>query len=237
MIDPITYVLDGSTAVVTLDDGKANALSGAAIGALLSAIARAEQEAKALVLAGRPQRFCAGFDLKTMMGGADAATGLLRHGTELFLKLYGTPLPLVIACTGHAMAGGALVLLTGDLRVGAAGPFRIGLNEVSIGMPLPVLGIELARDRLAAAELPRATLTAHVYDPEGAARAGFLDEVVGADEVLPRAKAEAARLGALSRAAYGATKARLRGQTLAHIRESLDADLADLMALLSQIGG
>jgi enoyl-CoA hydratase len=212
-----------------MDDGKANALSTTMIDALLAALARAEQEAKAIVLAGRPDRFCAGFDLRVMMSGPEHAKALLRRGSDLLMKLYGTPLPLVIACTGHAMAGGALVVLTGDHRIGAAGGFKIGLNEVAIGMPVPVLAMELARDRLTAAELPRATLMAQIYDPEGAVRAGYLDAVVTADAVVATALIEAHRLGALARSAFQATKARLRGQTIAHIVGSLEADMQSLI--------
>src|SRR5262245_39765802 len=141
-----------------MDDGKANALSVAMIDALIGALDRAEKEAKALVLAGRPERFCAGFDLKVMMAGFDQAAALLKHGSELLMRLYAAKVPLVIACTGHALAGGALVVLTGDWRIGAQGAFKIGLNEVSIGMPVPVLAMELARDRLITHEVPRAKL-------------------------------------------------------------------------------
>ena len=229
MPEPLTYTLEDSLAVVRMDDGKANALSVEMIDALLAALARAEQEAKAVVLAGRPERFCAGFDLRVMMSGPGPATALLKRGSELLMRLYETPLPLVVACTGHALAGGALVVLTGDLRIGASGAFKIGLNEVSIGLPVPVLAMELARDRLAKAELARATLMAQIYAPDDAVRAGYLDEVVAADALLDRARQEAARLGALPKVAYRATKARLRGATIQHIRGSLEADMAQIM--------
>lgn len=225
----LTYELEGATAVLRMDDGKANALSDAMIGALLDALERAEKEASAAVLVGRPERFCAGFDLRTMMSGPDAARPLLRRGAHLLMKLYGLSIPLVIACTGHALAGGALVLLTGDVRVGAAGSFRIGLNEVSIGLPVPILGLALARDRLAPTELARATLLAQIYGPEEAARVGYLDEVVTATDVAARAKAEATRLAALARPAFHATKARLRGKTIEHVLTTLDEDLRGLM--------
>src|SRR5262245_32988589 len=135
----LRYSLEDKVAVVQMDDGKANALSRPMIDALDAALTRAEAEAGAMVLAGRPERFCAGFDLRIMMSGPDAATELLRAGSSLLMHLYGATIPLVIACTGHALAGGALVVLTGDHRVGARGAFRIGLNEVSIGLPVPVL--------------------------------------------------------------------------------------------------
>jgi enoyl-CoA hydratase len=228
--DLVRFTLQGTVAVVTMDDGKANALSYPMIDALLEALARAEREASAIVLAGRPERFCGGFDLKVMMSGPDAARQLLRRGSELLMKLYGTPLPLVIACTGHAIAGGALVVLTGDVRIGAAGAFRIGLNELSIGLPVPMLAMELARDRLAPPALPRATLGAQIYAPDEAVAAGYLDAVAPAEELAARAAQEAARLGAFARVAYRATKERLRGKTIAHVRASLDEDMARLLS-------
>ena len=222
------YRLEATTAVIQMDDGKANALSEAMIAEVGEALARAEKEASAVVLAGRTDRFCAGFDLRVMMSSPQAARALLRQGADLLMRLYGSPLPLVAACTGHALAGGALVLLTADVRVGSAGAYRIGLNEVSIGLPVPVLAMELARDRLATSELGRATLGAHIYEPEGAARAGYLDEVVAAADVVARATAEAARLGALSRMAYHETKQRLRRRTIAHILGTLEEDMASI---------
>jgi enoyl-CoA hydratase len=113
--------------------------------------------------------------------------------------------------------------------VSAAGVYKIGLNEVSLGMPVPVLAMELARDRLSKRELVHATLLAKIYDPESAQRAGYVDVVVAADQVLETAKVEAARLGAFSRSAYQATKKRLRGASIAHVTSSLDSDMQDLM--------
>ena len=225
---PVSYVLEGSTAIVQMDDGKANALSDVMIDALVAALQRAEKEASAIVLAGRPERFSAGFDMRVMMSSREAAIALLRHGVELLLGFYGTSLPVVAACSGHALAGGALLLLTGDLRLGVPGPFKIGLNEVAIGIPVPHLAMEFARDRLSPLELTRATLFAQIYAPEEAVTAGYLDRVVAADELLARAKEEAARLGALSRAAYGATKHLLRKPTIDRIRVALETDMARL---------
>ena len=225
----VSYALEDKVAIVRMDDGKANALSKEMIAALLAARTRAAAEASAMVLAGRPERFCAGFDLRVMMSGPENATALLKAGSELLMRLYGATLPLVIACSGHALAGGALVVLTGDYRIGAAGAYRLGLNEVSIGLPVPVLAMELARDRLSKRALVHATLLAQIYDPEAALAAGYLDATVPADELLARARAEATRLAALPRTAFRATKTRLRGATIAHIRASLEADMRDIM--------
>ncbi len=225
----VNYTLDGTTAIVQMDDGKANALSSAMIAAVLSALARAENEAAAMILTGRPDRFCAGFDLKVMMSSPTNAKNLLMEGAELYMKLYEAKIPLVMACTGHALAGGSLVLLTGDVRVGAQGAYRIGLNEVQIGLPVPVLAMELARDRLVSSELGRATLEAKIYGPDEAAQVGYLDVAVAPEQVLPRAKEEAARLSQLSKTAYHATKVRLRGKTIEYVRSSLAGDMASLL--------
>jgi enoyl-CoA hydratase len=94
---------------------------------------------------------------------------------------------------------------------------------------VPVLAMELARARLSKRALHHATLLARIYDPEGGLAAGYLDEVVPPEEVMGRARAEAARLAGLSRRAFHATKQRLRGATIERIVSSLDTDLAALL--------
>jgi enoyl-CoA hydratase len=100
---------------------------------------------------------------------------------------------------------------------------------VQIGLPVPVLAMELARDRIVPAALAKATLEARIYGPEEAVRVGYLDEIVEPESVLARAKDEAKRLGGLSRPAFAATKARLRGRTIAYIRDTLDEDMRTLL--------
>jgi len=217
-----------SVALVTLDDGKANALGYELMEQLFAALDRAENESKAVVLAGRPGRFCAGFDLRTMMSGVEQAHKLVTRGADLYERLYGFGLPLVVACTGHALAGGALVLLCGDVRIGVSGAFKIGLNELAIGMPLPMLAQELARDRLDVRQLTAATLGAKIYDPEQAAEVGYLDRTVAPDSLLDEAIDEAKQLTALSSPAYKLTKEGLRGATIKRIRDTLAADMARL---------
>lgn len=229
MPDIVHYTLQDKVAVIKMDDGKVNALSVEMIAELLAALTRAEEEASAAVLIGRTDKFCAGFDLRVMMSGPEQAKALLGRGSELLLRLYGATLPLVIACSGHAMAGGALVVLTGDTRIAAQGEFKIGLNEVQIGLPVPVLAMEFARSRLLPTEMTRATLQAQIYTPDEAARAGYVDRVVAPEELQAAAIAEAVRLGAMARSAYKATKLRLRGGVIADIKARMEDDMRTLM--------
>ncbi len=227
-MDPLTYALEGPVAVLTMDDGKANALSHAMIDALHTALDRAESEARAVVIAGRPGRFCAGFDLEAMTAGADSARDLVKAGTLLDLRLVLHPQPVVAACTGHALAAGALVLLSADTRIGAAGDFRIGLNEVAIGLRLPIFAAELARERLSPRHLVGATVEARLCTPERAREVGFLDRTVAAAEVVPVAIEEARALSALNPAALATTKRILRGALVERVEASLNDDLANL---------
>jgi len=226
--NPIGYRLEGTIAALRFDDGKANAISRVAIDGLNAALDRAEEEAGAVLLVGRPGRFSAGFDLSTMKAGPDAVRSLVSSGAELLLRLYEAPLPIVTACSGHAMAMGAVLLLGSDLRIGAAGDFKIGLNEVSIRMTLPRFAVEIARDRLSRRHFQRAVIQAEIYRPEGAVDAGYLDRIVPAERLAEEAMAEAERLAGLPRRAFSETKRRVRGASVERIRRSLAEDMASL---------
>ncbi|MBI3784316.1 MAG: crotonase/enoyl-CoA hydratase family protein [Deltaproteobacteria bacterium] len=224
----LRYELRDGVAIITMDDGKANALSPSMINALQAALDRAEDEAKAVLLSGRDKRLSGGFDLSVMMHSLESMRSLVLSGAELMLRLYLFPQPVVVACNGHALAAGAILLLVGDTRIGTSGDFKIGLNEVSIQMTLPVFAMELARDRLSKRHFSAATTQARIYDPYSANDAGYLDQVVPADQLLDTALDQARRLAALPNPAFRNTKQRERSATVARIRETLQADLAQL---------
>ena len=228
----VQYETHDSVAVITMEDGKANALGPTMLDALSEAFDRAEKEAKAVILAGRPGRFSAGFDLKVMATGQEAAMAMILQGGEFFLRLYEFPKPIVMAVSGHALAGGILLAATGDTRIGIRGDFKIGLNEVTNGMPVPILAHELARDRLKASELVASVMHAKLYDPESAAEAGWLDRVVAPETLATEAMAEAIKLAALPGHSYAATKRSLRRQTIEYIRSNNDSNIAELTGKL-----
>jgi enoyl-CoA hydratase len=215
--------------IAHLDDGKANALSAALIADIEAAVAEAEadDEVAALVLHGRPGKFCAGFDLEVMRGGDLAAVAaLVSDGGALVRRLYGSSVPVVGACTGHALAAGALLLLGCDLRIGADIDCKIGLNEVAIGMVLPDWALTISVERLSKRHLQRAVPLAEVTDGAGAVDAGFLDRVVPEADVLDAAVAAAAQMAGLHRRAYAGTVRALRGDTLAILDRQIAADRA-----------
>jgi enoyl-CoA hydratase len=222
---PVTTTVEDGVAVVRFDDGKANVLSHATIDALDEALDRAAADAGAVCIVGREGRLSAGFDLSVMNEGPAAARDLVARGADLLLRTYVHPQPVVVAATGHALAAGALLLLACDVRIGADVSAKIGLNELAIGMPLPLFALELAHDRLANTVVTAATLGATIYDPRGAAEVGYLDRVVPAEACAAEAVAEARRLGGYSSTAYGQTKLALRAGTAERIRAGNAADL------------
>lgn len=220
----LTTTIENDIAILTMDDGRANALGHAMIGALNAALDRAEKEAKAVLILGRENRFCAGFDLDVMGSGPENVRKLVTAGAELLMRLYEYPLPVIMACTGHALAAGGLLLLSADVRIGAEGSFKIGLPEVAIGMTMPVFGIELARDRLAGNRFTEAVTQARIYGPDEAVAVGYLDAAVPAGSLPEAAKARAGELAALQQPAFANTKRKERKATLDLIRSTLKAD-------------
>jgi enoyl-CoA hydratase len=219
-----TVEIHNDVALIRMDDGKANAINFEMLAALNAALDTAEAEAKAIVLAGRAGRFSGGFDLNAFASlGADGVYKLLDGGAELILRLYGGKLPVVAACTGHAIAMGVFILNACDTRVGTAGEYKIGANEAITGMNLPVFAMALSRDRLNPTHLTRATIQGFIYDPAGAVDAGYLDLLAEADKVEVTALAIAAQLATLPAASYAWNKSAIRKPTLDRIRASLGA--------------
>ena len=209
----------GDVAVIRMDDGKANALGFELVDGLHGALDDAA-DAKAVCLIGREGRFSAGFDLSVMKGGGDAGE-LMAKGADLSLRLVEHPAPVVLGVTGHALAMGAVLMLSADWRVGAAGDFKLGLNEVRIGLFVPAFASDLAEYRLSKRHLTEAVQLAEVYDPEGALAAGFLDEVVAADAVADRAVERATAWAAdLDPKAFARTRRIARGDLLKKLRDT-----------------
>lgn len=217
----VQYQLRGDVACIQLDDGKANVITPDSLAALCEAFDRAEQESSCVTWTGRPGRFCAGFDLKVISAGGQAALDLLTQGAELAIRLYSFPIPVVIGCSGHALGMGALYLMAGDVRLGLEGAFKIGLPEVTMGMTMPAFGIELSQQRLATTHLNRAVSCSEIFDPQGAVAAGFFDSVADPEQFEAQLHATAESLTALNQVAHHETKLAMRRDSLERLTASL----------------
>ena len=168
------------------------------------------------MLTGRDGIFSAGFDLTVLTAGGPDAVAMLRAGFELAERLLSFPTPVLIACTGPRGGDGRVpALLSGDYRVGAAGPYKITANEVAIGLTMPRAAVEICRQRLTPAHFNRAVILAEVFSPDDAVAAGFLDRVVPAAELHDVARSAAAGWPSSTLDAHAATKLRARDRRAA----------------------
>ena len=224
----VNYQLENSFATITMDDGKVNVLSLQMLAELNAALDRAAADRAVVVLSGRTGVFSAGFDLPVLRAGGSESIAMLRAGFELAERVLSFPMPVAIACTGHAVAMGVFLLLSGDYRVGAAGPYKLAANEVAIGLTMPRAAIEILRQRLAPAHFNRAVTLAESFSPDNAVEAGLLDRVVGASELERVARSTAVALSTLDMEAHAASKLRAREHTLRALRTAIEADDAAL---------
>jgi enoyl-CoA hydratase len=223
MSGPVTYSHQDSIAVIRMDDGKVNVLGPPMQQALNEAIDQADRDdVGSLVIAGNERVFSGGFDLKILTSGeAQPAIDMLRGGFELSYRLLSYPKPVVIACTGHAIAMGAFLLSSGDHRL-AAHAYNIQANEVAIGMTIPYAAMEIMKLRLTRSAYQQATGLAKTFFGETALAAGFIDEIVLPEMVLSRAEEAAREFAGLNQRAHVGTKLRARADALQAIRAAID---------------
>jgi enoyl-CoA hydratase len=207
----ISYKVQGTRAVIQIDDGKANALGTTALDSLQSALDDAQRDdVTAVVVQGRPGAFSSGFDLKEVRSDPSRREAIRHKFIELLIRLFEFDRPVIMACAGHALAAGAALLLVGDRRIGLDGRFKIGFNEAAIGVPISGVTVELARYRM---PMPwfESLVSGDTFDPERALAAGLLDSVVSTDEALEDAVAQAAeQLGKVDVAVFRQMKSLAR---------------------------
>lgn len=224
----VKYESNDVVGTIILDDGKANVMSVGMLQEINAALDKAEAEKTVVLLAGREGMFSGGFDLNVFKREKAEQLAMLKAGAETAERLLSFPAPVVVACTGHAIAMGVFLVLAGDVRIGVVnGPSKICVNEVQIGMTVPRFAVEICRQRLTPANFNRAVITAEPYNPQQAVEAGFLDYLVPVAELLSTAREKAVTMSKLVRDAHVATKRRARESTLTALRRAIQADIDD----------
>jgi enoyl-CoA hydratase len=220
----VSYRRDESVAVITMDDGKVNALGPAMLSEINTALDSAEaDDAGAVVIAGNDRVFSGGFDLKVFRSGDVAASiEMLAAGFTLSHRLLSFPKPVVAACTGHAIAMGSFLACSADHRIAAPG-YNFQANEVAIGMVLPYPALEIMKLRLTRSAYQQAVGLARTFFGDTALAGGWVDEIAMPDMVLARG-VEAGKDFAttLHAKAHYACKMRARQETLDAIRAGID---------------
>jgi enoyl-CoA hydratase len=230
-MEHVQYKLEGRVATVRIDDGKRNALSPQVLREIYAALDRAESDRAIVILTGRESVFSAGFDLNVMKRGGVNAIRMLRSGYALTARVMAYPYPVIAACNGHSFAMGVFLMLSADYVIGSRGDFNISANEVAIGLTMPRVAAAMLRHRLDPAAFQRAVTLSEYFDPESALNAGFFDELVEPDNLVPRAEALASKFENLDSRAHTASKRRIRAALIRRIRFSIPLDLFDAMLM------
>lgn len=208
-------------AVITMNDGKANAFGFDMMAALNTCLDEAEAKADVIVLTAEGRAMSAGFDLKVMQNEPDRAGEMVLQGGQLLSRLFACPKPVIIASPGHGIAAGGLLMLSADYRIGVEGDSLYGLNESAIDMVLPDFGLHLATYRINNKYLDTCFAGAELLDPQTAIKAGFLDEAVSADKLMARAMEKAEAMQKLSSKAFAGNKKLIRGPIIDTINNGL----------------
>lgn len=224
MSEVVAIKIENNVATITIQNGKVNAISHAVIDQINQALDQAEQAKAVVVITGTPGMLSAGYDLKVMKESMDKAMELVQKGSTLSRRLLSFPYPVVVACSGHAVAKGAFLLLSADYRIGVDGDFKIGLNEVAIGMSMHDAGVELARGRLAPVFFNRSVILAEMVSPKDAVTMGFLDKVVSAQEFPATVSYIAQAMTKLDMKAHRNTKLKARAELLTTLDAAIEKD-------------
>lgn len=224
MTKPVSFEAHGKYVVISIRNGKANVISHEVIDLINAHLDTAEKDGSVVVLTGTEGMFSGGYDLSVMRESMELAMKLVERGSTLSKRLLSFPTPVIAACAGHAVAKGAFLLLSADYRIGINGDFKIGLNEVAIGMTMHNAGVELARGRLTPSYFNRSVINAEIFNPEGALDAGFLDLVVKPKKFDKTVKAVAKAMSSLDMKAHRQTKLRARAELLEILEKSIESD-------------
>jgi enoyl-CoA hydratase len=225
--DSVRYQQQGGIAVVTIDDGKRNALSPPVFRGLYGALRQAEKDRAVLIITGREGVFSAGYDLKVMKAGNADTLRMLRAGYALTARVMAHPYPVIAACNGHSFAMGVFLMLSADHVIGCRGEFQIAANEVAIGLTMPRVACTTLQQRLTPAAYQRTVVLSEHFTPDAALAAGFFDELVEPGQLLERARTLAAQFAKLDMRAHAESKRRIRASQISAIRRQVPLDLMD----------
>ena len=222
----------GAVRELQLNRPPANALSPELIVALKQAVeAAASDGARALVISGAPGRFSAGLDVPLLLTLDHSAIAVLwREFYTLLGALALSPIPIAAAITGHGTAGGTVLPIFCDFRVAAQGDWKLGLNEVQVGLPLPPVIFAGLRRLIGARHAERLAVRGLLVSPDEAARIGLVDELVPLDQVVGRAIEWSRSLLALPVDAMAATRRRARADLFELFAGSFDLELQQVTA-------
>ena len=242
VVAPERLQVSSEVMLLTIDHGRirelrlnrppVNALTGELIMELRQSVEKAPWEGmRALILSGLPGRFSAGLDLPLLVGLEPGGVRTVwRELYGLIEALARSPIPIAVAITGHAPAGGTVLAVFCDWRVMAEGDFKIGLNEVPVGIPLPGVILAALRRLVGARQAERLSVSGALLSPQRALEVGLIDELTAIDQVIERALGWCEALLALPVEAMTATRRAARADLTAYFGHNLEPEIEQVIA-------
>jgi len=217
----------GAVRELQLNHPPANALSPAVIDALIQEVERAPaQGVRALVLSGAPGMFSAGLDVPHLLTlDPPTMARVWRNFYALLRSLATSTLPIAVAITGHAPAGGAVLSIFCDWRIATQGEWKIGLNEVQVGLILPPVILSALQRVVGLRQAERLSVAGLLISPAEAQRIGLVDEVVPAGDTVQRAVIWCQNILALPAEAMLNTRKQARADLAAIFERDLESEL------------
>jgi len=218
----------GDAVVLRMRAGKANAIGPAWLGRMETLLDEAlATEPRALVITGYESFFSAGLDLPALDAlGRDQMGSFVMAFSRTMLRVFELPLPVIAAVNGHAIAGGCVLALQADVRIGARTDFRMGLNEVQLGIALPAMVLETLRAQVPPQSLLPVALEGGLFAPDEALALGLLHELVAPEHLEQRAAERALELATLPPRAFAAIKRAIRAPVVQRLRDVVTEDAA-----------
>lgn len=219
--------------VVTLDRGTANALNHDMIGEITSLFAEWRNDASVLgaVITGKGNFFSAGLDvIEVFSYDKDQSETFWKGFAGMMYELASWPKPLGSAVNGHSPAGGCIIAITADFRIMAEGNFKIGLNEVPVGIVVPMPVYKLYAQWVGARNAYQFLIQGKLLNPTEAASAGLVDALVPQEQVLPTAEGLIGQMLKLEPGTFAKTKLNLRGEILRSLKDDFDSSFGDTLS-------
>ena len=209
-----------SIAIIKMNHPPANAIDATFLANLNNVVAeQIESDSKAIILTGEGRIFSAGVDLVQLLkGGTEYIRDFLANLEKMLETLFFCPKPVIAAINGHAIAGGCVIACCADIRLMADGKGRVGVPELRVGVPFPVIIMELMRAKVNNAYFEEIMLGGATYTPQDANRRGLVDEIVAAEDLMQRALVLAESLASIRPEIYSFSKLQIRQSS----REAID---------------
>jgi enoyl-CoA hydratase/carnithine racemase len=193
----VTFEADGPLAFITLDKPPANSYDLAFMTEFSDAVDQTLSGSTRVVIvrSASEKFFSAGADIKKFLeGDVDANMEMIRVSQAAFRRMAAAPQVFIAFLAGHALGGGLEVALACDIRLAAAGSYKLGLPEVTLGLLPGNGGTQRLTRLIGPSRALELLVSGRSYGVEEAREMGLVAAVYPAEEADASVRSYAERL-------------------------------------------